>query len=140
MHPVPDADYAFDMGHDDLRRALTCGFLLPLLGHSAWYQRYGQAGRVTLLVLYVAFSLATVVFSIRQFILRSKHGAVVPVLKWTLLCVCVFAAWFSWLFESAGFYDLGLGCLAGLLILAIKDWFGARGANPPRQGSSTTYT
>ena len=115
MHPVPDADYAFDMGHDDLRRALTCGFLLPLLGHSAWYQRYGQAGRVTLLVLYVAFSLATVVFSIRQFILHSQsisggYGSQVE-----LYACWVFAAWFSWLFESAGWCGLGLGVSRGLL-------------------------
>ena len=82
-------------------------------------------------------SLAIVVFSIRQFILRIRHGATVPVLKWSLLFVALIAASAA-VFVLPG--DPDTRAIAGLVsilaviwlvVLAILDMTEGRGDRPP---------
>jgi hypothetical protein len=137
------ADSHLEMGHDQLRRGLILVLVLPLLarvtGHFGF--RTGEIGAyaVTFFVLPVC-SMAIVVFSIRQFILRIRHGATVPVLKWGLLFVALLGFLLAIEVLPHGSNSSTAAALVAILsviwlvALAILDTTEGRGDGPPREG------
>ncbi len=128
------------MGHDRLRRLLIVGIVLPTAARFTVFSRGGTIGTFAVKVVVSASAIAIVAFSVRQFVLRWRYGATVPVLKWGLLLLILLDIGLSFLLPKSGpagdvVAMVGTLSLITLVVLAIKD----TARTPPPHGSSPTF-
>src|SRR3954452_18272671 len=111
-------------GNDRARRTLTAALLLSL-GADAFLPREGPAAEIVSASFWL-YGLAVVAFAVRQLVLRRRHRAAVPVLKWCLLAACVASLCASAALERGAPAALTLAFVSialfpALVVLAMRD-------------------
>jgi hypothetical protein len=111
-------------GNDHARRWLTLALLLTMAAVVP-FPRSGPGADVISASFWL-YGIAIVGFTVRQLVLRRRHGREVPVLKWSLLAVSVVGLYVAaaFLAGTASALVVLLVCLpasVALLVLGVRD-------------------